>query len=461
MDDKKKIGDFFNEGIQNASFEPNADMWPRISKTLKKKKKRRFFWFTLASLIFVSLTTYLLFYQINLKYQNSNPVKTKVSSKTKSEIKKKKNFYPSTNKQSNIIKDSSYLSEKSSSNKIENLQNKNSSNTFNQTKTSIFSKKYNNTNGKDEITTSNSTKNTKSKSSITSKLNNTFLDTISVAENNNSIKSLIDKKSNDTIIKKKKDSTKTKKKRAKKIESILKKEEDIITKDTTLLSKLDVSVHFSPIVSRYLTDRNLLLPESQITNKQVRLSYSYRLLLTIPIKEKIDFRFGVAHQEFRYNVQFIPNASAINNYGGIITSNIAFPLSQLTENISNDLASNLPIDLEHKIRYLQIPFELNYKLKEDKIGVDLITGLDFFVLQDDDVFIKSPSTEDFFVGRTNFLTAFSIALHGGVGFEYKLSEKLKFQIEPTIIYQIGGYKNDVKNPNPIYLSLYSGFNFRF
>jgi len=458
VDNKKKIGDFFNEGIQDTGLEPNIEVWSKINETLNKKKKRRFFWFTLASLIFVTVVLYYTFFQILPNYQNNTTIKShptptinKDAFKGNTDNYKKEKPYPSKNKHSNNT------SETTSNKSLE--KNKNSSDKNINKKKIINTKKNQNTSTKYKTTTNNLTKGSKNKSNDIDVLNNTSKDTISTLKDSINNNYLINKETNDSIAKKNKDSLKIKKKRTRRLKKPL--EEEPIKKDSLSLSKLDITVQFSPIVSRYLTDRNFLIPETQITNKQVRLSYSYRLLLTIPIKERLNLRLGIAHQEFRYNAEFIPNINATNNYGGIITSNTNFNLNSTNQNLLNDLASETPVNLEHKIRYLQFPFELKYKLKEEKIGINLISGFDFFVLQDDDIKISSTSTNNFFAGRANFLSNFSVAVHGGIGFEYPVSKILKLQVEPTIIYQIGGYKNNVRNPNPLYLSIYTSFNLRF
>ena len=338
MDNKKKIGDFFNDGIQDTGLEPNVQVWSRISETLNKKKKRRFFWFILASLAFVSVALYFTFFQILSNHQNTIITKPQVTtnkngnaSKAKPISNKNENLYPSAKKQNINTKDSIYLSETTPNKNLEKNQNRNPSNKIVSKKKNTNTKKYKNTSTNYKVTRNNLIKNTKSKPSDTlisnnEVVNSTYIDTIDIIKGSTNSESIINKKSNDTISKKNKDSLKVNKKRIRRIAKNI-AEEEIIKKDSSSLSKLNFTVQFSPIVSRYLTDRNFLIPETQITNKQVRLSYSYRLLLTIPIKERINFRLGIAHQEFRYNAGFIPNNTLTNNYGGIIISNIDFPLS--------------------------------------------------------------------------------------------------------------------------------------
>ena len=511
MRDKKKIGSFFEDNVQDLSFEPNSDVWQRISDTLEKKQKRRFFWFTLVSIILISGALYFLIFQIVPSYEGKTVTKEEIKNtdngffqKDQLNTDEERNSVSSANEKNANEKEflhssktkadkNSTTSKKDSLNSKRKKRRLKNLNRFNSTLTKNKSEPY---------TTVRDTKNKSHDPSFSNsyKIDSTLRDTFDLVKSGINRKVLSEKKSIDTVSKKKIDSTSQdtfnlvksgignialldkkykdsiyrkkidylkrkkidslksiKKKRSRKIE-IVDEEEKTTQKDS--LGKLDFSLQFSPIISTYLNDRNFLIGESQITRKQTRLSYSYRLLFTLPIQEKIKLRFGIAHQVFKYNAQFSPNTS-INSFGGLLLSNIDFPRNPPSQDLTNDLDAGTPIDLEHNIRYLQIPLEVSYKLKEEKIGINLITGLDFFILQDDDILLSSQNTEDFLVGRSNFLSKLSIGVHTGIGLEYPISNKLKFQLEPTIIYQLGGYQNDVRNPYPIYFSMYTGLNLRF
>ena len=53
MKDKKRIGDFFKESLEEGGFEPNEKVWAKISDTLKKRKKRRFLWMWSSAVVLI------------------------------------------------------------------------------------------------------------------------------------------------------------------------------------------------------------------------------------------------------------------------------------------------------------------------------------------------------------------------------------------------------------------------
>ena len=426
MKDKKRIGDFFKESLEEGGFEPNDKVWSKISDTLKKRKKRRFLWMWSSAVVLIlgTLSAILI---------------------TNSDMKVNKNDINGGNTKA--------ISNKSSTSEHKNKREENKHDTIRNTvlhavKT-MDKKKYGPGVPPDKIKSPYQRK--PSKKPIDSAGSN-YSNLIDKANAD-----FVKKELNDSLDRKIEDSKKPKDRLKKKTNPTEDKKD--VKKDT--LDKWNISLQFSPVLSGYLTNRNLLLSPSLNRTNERQLSYAFRILFVIPLNEKMKFRFGMGYQEFNYNAQFTPEVTVDDNFGGLMTQNITSPLNPLTQSLTNDFNTSIPISIEHRIRYLQLPIEVSYQLRKGKIDIKAISGMDFFVLQDDDVLISSENNPNFLVGRAYYLSRLSIAAHMGIGFEYQLSKYVRFQLEPTLTYQFGGYRGRVEHPNPYFIGLYSGFNVRF
>jgi hypothetical protein len=65
------------------------------------------------------------------------------------------------------------------------------------------------------------------------------------------------------------------------------------------------------------------------------------------------------------------------------------------------------------------------------------------------------------LGEANNLTSVSFSTNVGLGFDYKLSKKFKFNIEPMFKYQLNPYTDSSINFKPYYLGVYTGLSYKF
>ncbi|MEM9000772.1 MAG: outer membrane beta-barrel protein [Bacteroidota bacterium] len=429
METKRTLGQQVKERLDDTGFEPKKLSWERINATLQKRKRRRFFWYFFTGAVIVVLLLLL-----------SNWLYT---SNTLIEVPAEKDIHEEVSKKNLDLKKMTPVIE------IENDTKDNAAELIQNTveKSQSFVKKpLKNTSYDNKIDLSKSIAQSDTPATQTQKKEHLAMDGVSMQDS-------IDKKDTDTTRQEKKSKRVLKKKAVKSKSDSLEKVE---------VKKWTISIHATPTYSNYLSESNALLPESINRKKNFKLSWSYRLLFSIPIKERLKFRFGISQLDFKYAVSFEPDPDANNGYGGVMISNVTAPINPLPNDLANDINMGNTVELEHHIRYLQIPMEGVFVLgQRKKTNLDLIAGIDLLILQKDDIMLKSANSREFRIGRANYLNTTAFSGHIGLGISHPFNEHFKLEVEPTLFYQFSGYGDNVQHPSPYYFGIYSGLSFKF
>jgi len=417
VDSKKPLGKHIKEQLESANFAPRELSWETINASLKKRRRRRLFWYFLSGTGILALVLALSWPKIE---------EAPVGPKTIETIPYPISYELDSIRQGSPEQD---MGEKNPVTLESGQESKSDFKRKRPTSSIVYGHTFESDSLSDDLKKLGAKQRTKLTVTISQK------DTLA----------------NDSTIQKEKGTTLKKRKIQDSKKDSLKKNE---------AKKWTISIHAAPMLNAYLSRSNLLLPETLDRTSTTNLSWSYRFLFNIPITEKTTFRLGVSQLDFNYSVRFNPNTT--NAYGGLVLSNITRPLGPLSNELSNAIAMGNPLELEHNIRYLQFPMEGVFALgTHKKINFNLITGLDFLVLQKDDIILKSQNGSSSRVGSANYLSRASISGHIGMGMAYPLNDYFTLQVEPTLIYQLGGYGKDVKHPYPLYFGIYSGLSFKF
>ncbi|WP_300570463.1 hypothetical protein [Flavobacterium sp.] len=116
--------------------------------------------------------------------------------------------------------------------------------------------------------------------------------------------------------------------------------------------------------------------------------------------------------------------------------------------------------LNQRFGYIEVPFEVSYKLVDKKFGVQIITGLSTLFLNENKVSVVSNgfSTE---LGEANNLNKIHYSTNIGVGFKYSFWKSFEANFEPTFKYQINTFNANSGGFKPYLIGLYTGISFKF
>ncbi|MGB6152235.1 MAG: hypothetical protein WBG48_09600, partial [Pricia sp.] len=203
---------------------------------------------------------------------------------------------------------------------------------------------------------------------------------------------------------------------------------------------------------------------------------SYGVSIAYAVTKKLSVRSGIHKTEYGYNtndVGFSPTLAASTNgklqnidyVGGAenLTLNSSVSDAASPESVAsefNSLNATRDGNVSQQFGYLEIPIELDYALLDNRFGVNLIGGISSLFLVNNSVTLSSDAltTE---IGEASNLNSVNFSTNVGFGVNYKLTPKIKLNIEPVFKYQLNTFSNVSGNFRPFSIGVYSGLNFKF
>ncbi|MBU2995926.1 hypothetical protein KO500_05755 [Cellulophaga baltica] len=217
--------------------------------------------------------------------------------------------------------------------------------------------------------------------------------------------------------------------------------------------------------------------ESFVQNaKSGEVNLSYGVSVAYEVSKKLKIRSGIHKVEYGYTTNQIEYTSSFNNESIGKLENISYnsnatniAVSSSLNNIDSELivsndvtakSSSYEGGLLQQFGYIEVPFELNYALIDKRFGFDVIGGLSSLFLIDNSVYLNSGDqrTE---VGEANNINSINFSTNVGFGFNYKITEKFMFNVEPLFKYQLNTFSNTSGEFQPFSLGIYSGVNYKF
>jgi hypothetical protein len=230
--------------------------------------------------------------------------------------------------------------------------------------------------------------------------------------------------------------------------------------------------------------------ETSFTNSEKSLlSYSGGFAVSYKISKRLSVQTGIYYAS---HGQRIDNISSFGGFGkyfdtkgasnfevmtssGIVhTSNPdVFLIDKGPENrvltaYTNDVFDPNKANLDYlggsiiqNFNYLQMPVMLRYKIIDKNLDVNVIGGISYDFLLNNNVFARTQSGK-YDVGKTEGMNSLAFSSSLGMGMEYSLSKKISLNLEPTFRYFLNPMKQmSVATIHPYSFGIFSGFSYRF
>jgi len=450
----KDIGKTFKEELSDFRKSPNAKVWDKIVADLDKKdekKKPLVLWWKLGGIAVAILMLVGIGYKMITNKSMLNNQKIITKSKLLDSIENESNIITKVNNthlidtlQIDEITNSENIFVKNNNKGIKNKINKRSKN--HQKKKVQFDELIVVNKNNDviklnkEITNNKVAFNNKSENKIDKKIiiNN------NISEQKTSIKTEVIE-----IVKNQEGKKEETKNELIAIEDAL----DIVNEKTKSKKEWEVSVKGAPILYSSLSGGSSITNELKNNTKTNDVTLSYGLSVSYPINKKIKIRTGFNAINLAYKTEQVSAVSILNAQSLTNTSLESFFVNDITE-LGNPLENR--IDLTQEINYYEIPLELKYAILDKKLNIETIFGLSTLFLNNNSVIVNNETD----LGSVNNLKEVSFTGNFGFGFNYKLTKKIQFNLEPSIKIQFNTYKDNV-DYKPYFLGVYSGFSYKF
>ena len=214
-------------------------------------------------------------------------------------------------------------------------------------------------------------------------------------------------------------------------------------------------------------------------SKSGNINFSYGVSVAYSVTKKLTIRSGINKVNYGYDtedVAFSSSINAISTYGQLESIDYA-PTSETLTVSSKKVASenfstaNSALDVTAKsatrdgymsqqFGYIELPIEVNYALIDKKFGINIIGGVSSLFLIDNAVSLTAGelTTE---IGEANNINDLNFSANMGLGFNYKFSNKVHFNLEPIFKYQLNTFTEVDGTFLPYSIGVYSGLSFKF
>ncbi|MEL6810662.1 MAG: outer membrane beta-barrel protein [Bacteroidota bacterium] len=239
----------------------------------------------------------------------------------------------------------------------------------------------------------------------------------------------------------------------------------------------EVTPNVGPVFYSSLGEGSSIDPSFADNSQSGDVNVSYGVQVSYNINDRLSLRSGLNNVNLGYSTGDLelatgPTAVALSSidYGGrtqVLTALDRGTLANLPPTGEDGGFGNLNpkstggnAELIQNLSYFEVPMELKYALVNKRFGVNMIGGFSTLFLGDNEVSVRDGEFRDV-LGEANNLNSVSFSTNVGLGFDYKISKRLKFNIEPMFKYQLNPYTDSSVDFRPYYFGVYSGLSFKF
>jgi hypothetical protein len=237
----------------------------------------------------------------------------------------------------------------------------------------------------------------------------------------------------------------------------------------------EVAPNFAPVYYSSLSEGSSIDQSFSDNSQSGDVNFSYGVQVSYAFSERLSIRSGISNVDLSYSTGGIelgtgPVSAALSsvNYKG--EQNVLTALDEGTINAQNMIpgsfgtitqkSTNGAAELIQNISYYEVPLELKYAVVKTKIGVNVIGGVSTMFLGNNEVSVTAGDFSST-LGEANNLSTVSFTTNIGLGVDYKISKKFKFNVEPMFKYQLNPYSDSSVDFQPYYIGVYTGLSYKF
>lgn len=212
-------------------------------------------------------------------------------------------------------------------------------------------------------------------------------------------------------------------------------------------------------------------PQFKDNSKSGDVNLSYGVQVSYAVSDKIKLRTGVNNVDLSYgtnDISFRPDIAATKLAG--VTPNRNGKFLSVSDKVGAQALQSSDFQgggstvsngsINQQIGYIEVPLEAVYVLSNKRLGVEVIGGVSTLFVNDNEIAIEADGLRTP-IGASSSLNEVSFTTNIGVGLNYKVTEKVDINMEPTLKYQLNAFEASAGNFKPYYVGLYTGVSYRF
>ncbi|MEZ4875284.1 MAG: outer membrane beta-barrel protein [Flavobacteriaceae bacterium] len=242
-------------------------------------------------------------------------------------------------------------------------------------------------------------------------------------------------------------------------------------------SSWEVTPNVGPVFYNSLNGGSSISPDFADNPQTSETNMSYGVQLRYNLNDRLSVRTGINNVNVGYSTGDVVLATAPTevalksvNYDGkkkVLSAFDKGSLNNIPPADPNNPFSQITLksfggsaEIAQSISYYEVPMEVSYALLNNRFGIRMIGGFSTLFLGNNEIYVKEGDFKSL-LGEANNLNSLSFSTNLGLGFDYKISKRLAFNVEPIFKYQLNPYSDSSVDFNPYYFGLYSGLSFKF
>lgn len=252
-------------------------------------------------------------------------------------------------------------------------------------------------------------------------------------------------------------------------EDIEKENED---KDDTPSKRWSVAPNVAPVYFNTLGEGSPIDDQFISNTKEGDINVSYGIRGSYAINDKLKIRAGVNRVDLGYSTR---NVIEFSRPTSSIAASSQLKNVKLHDNSStfisvNSISLSTAPDIlfikeqgsiDQQLGFIEVPVELEYSLVDKKFGLNLIGGFSTLFLNNNEIYSVQNNGVRTLLGEATNINNMSYSANFGVGFNYSLSQQLRFNLEPMFKYQINTFNDTSGDFQPFFIGVYTGLSFKF
>jgi len=254
------------------------------------------------------------------------------------------------------------------------------------------------------------------------------------------------------------------------IEEAIAKAEDLIEEEEKV-NRWQVYANIAPVYYNTLGQGSHIDDQFVQNSKSGEINMSYGVNVSYVLNDKLKLRSGLNSLDLSYDTDNVILYENVSNNSNPTPRNLnlsstgqSFSAISATnlgaQQVGSGIGGNANAAISQRIAYYEVPLELEYNLVDNKFGINVIGGVSTFILNDNAVYSEFDGfkTE---IGEANNINDVSFSGNLGLGLDYKFSDKIKLNVQPTFKYQLNAYKNTSGDFRPYIVGIYTGLSYKF
>lgn len=254
------------------------------------------------------------------------------------------------------------------------------------------------------------------------------------------------------------------------------KTEEAVVKNDAPDNRWEIFPNVGPVYYSSFGNGSSIDPSFADNSQSGDINFSYGAGISYAITDRLSIRSGISNVNLSYTTGGVelgtgPVSAALKSvdYGGrqIVVTAVDKGTLQSDNPENGGPFGDIILKsgggdafIKQSIRYYEVPMELKYTLLNKRFGINMIGGFSTLFLGSSEVSVNAGDFSTV-LGEANNLNSLSFTTNIGLGFDYKISKRLKFNIEPIFKYQLNPYSDSSVDFNPFYMGIYTGLSFKF